>query len=1267
LCATANSHDHLTVQVELGTYKCSALIDSGAQGNFISPRTVNQYCLPWHKKEEPYRLNAVDGTEVAYGNGIIDMETDHLHVRIRDHTEQLSFDITETAEHQLILGIPWLRKNNPRIDWITGQIYWENPVPQKTRQSEETEDEQSLVPEDSTRTCAQTSPATTSQEGEKDSVPRQVQEQPLHESDEQTQQRQRQENRSRQVMLAAREHIKEIQQKHQVAHEAQRTKQRTIAVTSVGTSRQARRSHQDSIRKQVKPLLKKFVAYLQKAQKAEKDPQEFIPREYRKYKKLFSATLETGLPEHSKWDHEIPLKEGMEPKFSKIYGLNETQLKALREYLDENLAKGYIRPSTSPAGYPILFVPKKNGKLRLCVDYRQLNDITIKNRYPLPLIKELRDRLQGAQWFTALDLKGAYNLIRMKKGEEWKTAFRTRYGHFETLVMPFGLTNAPATFQAMINHVLREYLDVFVIAYLDDILIYSKTLENHKEHVHKVLQTLQDAKLLVEPEKSKFHTQEVDYLGYTIRPGEIRMQASKIEAIRDWPSPTNLKEVRGFLGFVNFYRQFIKDYSKIAKPLTDLTKTTETFQWNDKAQEAFEEIRQRVISEPILVEADPDKEYEVETDASDYALGGQLGQRDAEGKLHPIAFFSKKLSGPEVNYGIPDKELMAIIEAFKEWQHYLIGAKHQVRVFTDHKNLTSFTTTKELNKRQIRWAEFLSQFDIRITYRKGSENGRADALSRRLDHLQEVPPETQSIFQVTPEGDLLQEPRQLAAILRAKPNPEWENKLRTAYQELPDQDKKGLVEDKGMLYQGNKLFVPMAMQSEVIRRIHEAPAHGHQGITATIKRVRRHYNFPWMKEEVQKVIQDCDICCKSKTARHKPYGLLQPLPVPEGPWQSISLDFIVKLPPSKEPLTGVRYDSILVIVDRFTKYAYFLPYKEASNADDLAYTFLRTIISNHGAPQEIISDRGTVFTSNFWQSLMKQLGTKSKLSTAFHPQTDGQTERLNQILEQYLRSYVNHQQDNWVQLLPMAQFAYNSADTSTTKMSPFYANYMHEPEAYREPISGIEAQTATEKATKIRKLHKELRQELLFVQERMTIYANKKRLKGPTLEEGDKVYLLRKNIKTKRPSDKLDYKKIGPFRITEKLSEVNFRLSLPKTRRHAVFHISLLEPAPANARLATQIELENDEREWEVEEIRNHRIYDNETEYLIKWKGYDNSENTWEPVENLTGCKQLLEEYQARNSATTETRTTKARPTSQPPNDTSQPRRSTRPTKRPKN
>jgi hypothetical protein len=468
-----------------------------------------------------------------------------------------------------------------------------------------------------------------------------------------------------------------------------------------------------------------------------------VPTEYWRYDKLFEErTGEDALPEHTRWDHEIPLEPGTQPRFHKVYPLNELQRRELKEYVQKALRKGHIRPSTSPAGHPILFVPKKNGELRMCVDYRSLNDITIKNRYPLPLITEIRDKLYGAQWFTALDLTGAYNLIRIKEGEEWKTAFRTQEGHFEYLVMPFGLTNAPATFQSMINHVLREFLDQFVMVYLDDILIFSRTLEEHKEHVHQVLQRLQDAKLLVEPKKSKFHTQQVEYLGLTIEPGRVRMQDSKIEAVKDWPRPQNVKDVRGFLGFTNYYRRFIKNYSKIASPLTDLTKGKGSdIQWNDKTEQAFQRIKEAILEEPILAMPDPDREFEVETDASDFAIGGQLGQRDSEGRLHPIAFFSKKLNGPELNYQIHDKELMAIIEAFKEWKPHLSGTTHQVKVYTDHKNLTYFTTTKELNKRQTRWAEFLSEFNFRIIYRKGSENGRADALSRRTDHEQDQAPE----------------------------------------------------------------------------------------------------------------------------------------------------------------------------------------------------------------------------------------------------------------------------------------------------------------------------------------------------------------------------------------------------------------------------------------------------------------------------------------------------------------------------------------------
>ncbi|SCO92825.1 uncharacterized protein FRV6_16953 [Fusarium oxysporum] len=321
------------------------------------------------------------------------------------------------------------------------------------------------------------------------------------------------------------------------------------------------------------------------------------------------------------------------------------------------------------------------------VDYRQLNEITEKDRTPLPLINELKDRLFNKKWFTALDLKSAYNLIRIKEGDKWKTAFRTKYGLFEYLVMPFGLTNAPAVFQRIITNVLREYLNIFIVYYLDDILIFSDTEEEHTEHVHKVLKALQDANMLIKPTKR----------------------------------------------FANYYRRFIKGFSKIAIPLTEITKKDKQFQWNDKAQRAFKQLKSAITSEPVLAMFNPDRQVELETDASDFALGRQIGQRYDDGMLHPIAFYSHKMHGAELNYPIYDKEFLAIINYFKEYQHYLRGSKHQVKVFTDHKNIAYFATTQELNRQQLRYAEYLYEFDFTIAHYKGTDNRRADAISQRPD------------------------------------------------------------------------------------------------------------------------------------------------------------------------------------------------------------------------------------------------------------------------------------------------------------------------------------------------------------------------------------------------------------------------------------------------------------------------------------------------------------------------------------------------------
>jgi hypothetical protein len=1079
--------------------------------------------LPWKKKDEPYRLQTVEGELVEYGAGIIDTEVAQLPMNICGKIHYLTLDITEISTHDVILGIPWLRASNPRVNWRTGHLQWDIPG-------------SGSVPEQrhGRRPC------------------------PSNEHEE----------RALRIYIMTKE----------------------LKATTAAD----------------------------------------IPGEYQRYAKLFQPELETGLPQHGKWDHEITLKPGAEPKFHPIYPLNETQLQALREYLDENLRKGYIRPSKSPAGYPILFVPKKNGKLRLCVDYRQLNDITIKNRYPLPLASELRDRLHGAQWFTTLDLKGAYNLIRIKEGDEWKTAFRTRLGHYEYLVMPFGLTNAPASFQVMINEVLREHLDIFVFAYLDDILIFSKTLEEHKRHVHQVLKKLEQANLLVETEKSEFHKQKVKFLAYEISPGTIAMDPDKVAAVREWPAPTNVRDVRAFLGFVNFYRRFIQGYSRIAIPLTNLTRKDLEFHWGTPEQKAFQELKDAILREPILATADPTRPYEVETDASDWALGGQLGQRDQEGRLHPVAFYSKKLNGPELNYPIHDKELMAIIEAFREWKPYLSGTTYQINVYTDHKNLTSFTTTKDLNKRQIRWYEFLSEFNFQILYKKGSENGRADALSRREDLKTETPPDNSALLSVNQKGNLELSTRALNLTWTVEPDTTWQKRIAQATSEdewnQQDGTKGTPIERQGDTFQYHgRCYVPAALRRELVTTVHEHPLHGHQGVYKTLTRLRRSFDFPGSRSTVQEVIRNCDTCNRSKTGRHQPYGELQPIPVPEKAWETVAMDFITKLPKSKEPLTGTLYDSILVITDKLTKYAYFLPYKEESTAEDIAYTFIRVVISQHGVPKQLISDRDKLFTSKFWKALMKALGLNHTLSTAYHPQTDGQTERLNQTLEAYLRSYINYQQDNWVELLATAQMSYNNSPLESTGVSPCFANYgIEQPLAIYQGLSTNPA--ANHKAENMVTIQNEMRKELTFLQHRMKAYADSKRLRGPTLQEGDKVYLLRRNIKTKRPSDKLDWKKLGPFKIEKKISEVNYRLSLPRTMRiHPTFHVSLLEPAPANTKLQTQVEV--DTEEYEVEKILDQRQGQQETEYFVKWKGYPHEENTWEPRSNLGSCQQALQQF----------------------------------------
>ena len=455
-----------------------------------------------------------------------------------------------------------------------------------------------------------------------------------------------------------------------------------------------------------------------------------VPPEYRNYADVFSKAKASELPPHRDYDLKINLEEGTSPPLGTLYSLSLVELSALQTFIDENLGTGFIRPTASSHAALVLFVKKKDGSLWLCVDFRGLNKITKKDRYPLPLISDLLDSPSQAKIYSKVDLRHMYHLVRIAPGDEWKTAFRTRYGSYEWLVMPFSLTNAPAAFQRFVNTIFANMLDVCVVVYLDDILIYSKDMESHQKHVREVLRRLRLHKLFAKPEKCEFHSDSVEYLGYHLSPEGLMMSPDKITTIADWPEPCKVKDIQSFLGFANFYHQFIFNYSDITVPLTWLTRKDAPWNFSEECRRSFNALKHAFTTAPILTHFIPDTPITVETDASDYAVAGILSITCADGELRLVAFYSRTLTALELNYDTHNKELLAIFEAFRTWRHYLEGSATPVDVVTDHKNLEYFSTSKVLTRRQDWWSEFLSSFNLVICFHPGKLGAKPDALTR---------------------------------------------------------------------------------------------------------------------------------------------------------------------------------------------------------------------------------------------------------------------------------------------------------------------------------------------------------------------------------------------------------------------------------------------------------------------------------------------------------------------------------------------------------
>lgn len=965
-----------------------------------------------------------------------------------------------------------------------------------------------------------------------------------------------------------------------------------------------------------------------------------VPEEYHSFLDVFSKVKADQLPPHRRYDHHIDLLDEKDlPPVGPIYSTSTHEAKALKTEIDTLLGKGFIRPSSAPLGAPVLFNKKKDGGLRMCIDYRQLNLRTKKNKYPLPPINYLLEQLSGAKIFSKIDLRGAYHLLRIAEGHEFKTTFRCRYGSYEFLVMPFGLTNAPSAFQHYVNDILHEHLDKFVIAYLDDILIYSNDEVQHRDHVFTVLGLLRKHNLYAKATKCAFGITETEFLGYIVSQDGLKMDPSKVNTVLDWPIPHHIKAVQSFLGFANFYRRFIRNYSRIVSPLTALTKKDTPFLWTDQCQKAFDELKQRFVSAPILRHFDPKANTILETDASDYAVGTILSQIGPDNVLHPIAFDSRKFLPAEMNYEIHDKELLAIVWAFKRWRSYLLSVESPITVYTDHQALSYFMTSKQLTRRQVRWSEVLSDYDFLISYRPGKQSDKPDALSRRDDVYPtggDASTKDQQNFTTLLKANKIRgflattDDRSVKNMVAAQTADEKLIELRQFLTSEEHSPKVTLRED-GVLLLDSKIAVPDddATKLRIMRLKHDHPTAGHPGISKTIKLIKRDFFWKNPKSFVTDYIKTCMKCARNKPLRSRPYGLLQPLPVADRPWSSLSMDFIDQLPPSES------FDSILVVVCRFTKMALFIPTRVTATSKDLANDFLQHVFSKHGLPADIVSDRGSKFISSFWKALCEKLSIDRKVSTAYHPETDGQTERVNQTLEQYIRIYCTYQQDDWVQWLPLAEFAYNNADHASTGTSPFRANYGFDPPLELQ-VGLSDSRPGGMFAYDLNKVHDMVKATLHKSQEDQKRYADRKRRDSPAFKPGDLVLLSTENIRSTRPTRKFAERFIGPYKIDKQVSSTTYKLILPTelSRLHPVFHVSLLKVVPVSSiRGRTPdppgpVSLQ-EEDVFAIRDIVDSRIRRQRLEYKVQWLGYENTpeEFTWEPATNLADATDSIDKF----------------------------------------
>lgn len=961
--------------------------------------------------------------------------------------------------------------------------------------------------------------------------------------------------------------------------------------------------------------------------------------------------------------HRIRLKDPNQIIQCRKYNTPRKYREAWDALLNQHIAAGRLRPSSSSFVSPAFLVPKKDPTAlpRWVNDYRALNANTIPDNHPLPRIDEiLRDCAKG-KIFGKIDMTNSFFQTRMHPDDIKYTAIDTPLGLHEWTVMPQGGRNAPATHQRRMYMALRPLIGKICHAYLDDIIIWSQTVTEHVKNVQTVLEALRKASLFCSPKKTSLFCTEIDFLGHHISTNGIEADASKVKRILDWPVPQNASDVRSYLGLVRYLEQFLPhlaDHTRILTPLTTKTAETEWPGWSNTHQLAFDAITKLVVGRGCLTTIDHDdigdNRIFVTCDASDWRTGAMLSFGPSPKTARPVAFDSMQLRDAQLNYPVHEKELLAIVRALKKWRIELLGTPFTV--YTDHRTLERFMTQRELSRRQARWQEFFAQYDFTIEYILGEENTVADALSRLPPEIEDLPTYAQGtinmpanisniikpislVMSITPDASLLKD------IKSGYTTDPWCTKLSSLVDSLP-----GLRREDGLLYLNDRLVIPRIthLRETIFRLAHDEL--GHFGLDKSYAALRESYYWPNMRKELeQSYIPACPDCARNKSRTTKPAGPLHPLPVPDNRGDSVSIDFIGPLPLEQ------GFDGIMTVTDRLGADMRLVPCRMNMKASEIANLFFNHWYCENGLPLNIVSDRDKWFTSKFWKSLHRLTGIKLKMSTAFHPETDGSSERTNKTVNQALRYFVDRHQNGWVNALPRVRFNLMSTINASTGYSRFHLHLGRTPKLL-PPLTvenvrktrmdfPTDVTNALESIMALKTDIADAHDALLASKVAQANATNQHRSDEPKYNVGDEVYLSTAHRRREYLSG--DNRRVakfmprfdGPYKIVSANPESsNYTLDLPEhTNIHPTFHASELKRHIANdGKLYPSRESQRPgpfitptgAEEWEIDRILDRRTRGRGFQYLVRWRGCGPEADVWLAGQELEDCD-ALQSYNA--------------------------------------